>query len=119
MAISNTEKIGFANQLIQLMQDNAAVLKDGGLEVASWVTQVTGQRDNAVVEGGKQDEAQAAVKEQTKKSKDAHDLLYSNSSTKLDAIMGVLGKSSAVAKQAGKLRSSINKQAKVKKPSNP
>lgn len=114
MAVSNTETIGFGNQLVQLMQDHAAILKDGGLDVAIWITETTAQRDAAVVEGGKQDEMQAALKVQTKKSKDAHTLLYKSGSSKLDAIMGVLGKTSAAAKQAGKLRSSIIKQAKSK-----
>lgn len=119
MGISNTEKIGFADQLVQLMQDNSAKLRDGGLDVANWMTELTGQREAAITEGGKQDEMQTAVKAQTKKSSDAHNLLYKNASTKLDAMIGVLGKSSPEAKQAGKLRSSINRQTKPKNPSNP
>ncbi len=119
MAVSNTEKIGFANQFIQLMQDNSTLLKGSGLDVKDWITEITGQRDNAVVEGGKQDERQAAAKAQTKISGDAHKLLYSNSSTKLDAVTGVLGKGTPAAKQAAKLRSSINKSARKPKPSDP
>lgn len=116
MAVSNTETVGFAEQVIRLMQDNAADLKDKGLDVANWIGQVTDEKNAAVAEGAKQDELQAVLKAQTKTSRNAHKTLYDSGSSKLDAITGVLGKNTPQAKQAAKLRSAIIKQAKSKKP---
>lgn len=119
MAVSNTETVGFADQVIQLMQDNAVDLKEKGLDVANWITELTGEKNAAVTEGGKQDEMQAALKAQTVTSKNAHKTLYNSGSTKLDAITGVLGKNTPQAKQAAKLRSAVNKQYNKKKKDNP
>ena len=115
MAVSKTETIGFGDQMIELLQGNSVGLKAEGLDVANWITEITNQKNTAVSEGNKQDEMQAAAKAQTQVSDTAHKTLYDSLSTKLDAVIGVLGKNSPEAKQVAKLRSSINKQYNKKK----
>ncbi|MBC8117659.1 MAG: hypothetical protein H7062_24985, partial [Candidatus Saccharimonas sp.] len=45
--------------------------------------------------------------------------LYDNTSTKLDAVIGVLGKTSELAKQAAKLRSDIRRGSNPAAPTPP
>jgi hypothetical protein len=121
MAVSSTEAIGFANQFTQFLNDNKASLSEKGLDVTNWITDQNAKKDDAVMQLGKQDELDAASKAQTKVAQDAVRLLYTTTSTRLDAAVGVLGKSTPLAKEVGKLRSSLIKQAKPKAPppSNP
>lgn len=114
MAVSKTETIGFANQFKQFLQDNQADLLAKGLDVTSWITSTDDMKDDALVQLGKQDELDAASKVQTQVANDSVKLLYDTTSTRLDATMGVLGKNTPLAKEVGKLRSSIVKQAKKK-----
>ncbi|MGC2235911.1 MAG: hypothetical protein WA584_07100 [Pyrinomonadaceae bacterium] len=114
MAVSKTEAIGFADQFRQFLQDNKQALSEKGLDVTNWITDAESQKNDAVLQIGKQDEMQTAAKAQTKVADAAVDLLYSTTSSRLDAAMGVLGKNTPLAKQAGKLRSGINKQYKKK-----
>lgn len=114
MALSITETIGFADQFIQLIQDNKATLQEKGLDVTDWITDESNLKNTAVTETTKQDDMEAATKAQTTVAQTAVKTLYNTTSTRLDAVMGVLGKSTPLAKQAGKLRSSLIKQAKKK-----
>ena len=52
----------------------------------------------------------AALKAKTAETQESVKTLYRTSSTKLDAVIGVLGKDTPLAKQAARLRSSIIKQ---------
>lgn len=119
MAVSITETIGFCDQLVQLLEDNQAALKAKGLDVTEWITDTTSLKNNAVADTAKQDEMQAATKVQTAKAKDSIKLAYKTNSSRLDAVMGVLGKDTPAAKQAGKLRSSLIKQSAKNKPEEP
>lgn len=119
MSISNTETFGLCDQVIQLMEDNKVFLKEEGLDVAGWITELGAMRNGAVAEVAKQDELQAATKTQTKVANTAVKGVYDKTSTRLDAVIGVLGKTTAPGKQAAKLRSSLIKQSKNKKPSDP
>ena len=119
MAISNTETFGLCDQVVQLMEDNKTALKDEGLDVANWVTELGDIKNGAVAEVAKQDEMQAATKAQTKVANASVKNVYNKTSTRLDAVIGVLGKTTDAGKQAAKLRSSLIKQSKSKKPSDP
>jgi len=114
MAVTQTEAVGFGDQFRQFLIDNKDTLLAKGVDVTSWITDAENQKNVAVVQIGKQDEIQAAAKAQTKVVDAAVDLLYSTSSSRLDAAIGALGKNTPLAKQAAKLRSSINKQYKKK-----
>ena len=116
MAASNTEKIGFNEQVVQFFKDNEANLLSKGLDVKGWITELTTMRVSAVEEMIKQDEMEAASQTQTQVAQTAVDTLYDATSTRLDAAVGVLGKKTEIAKQLSNLRVSVNKQyAKGKK----
>jgi hypothetical protein len=115
MAQSTTETIGFCNQLIQLLQDNTDELKSKGLDVTNWITSLNTLKDDVVVKDAEQDAAKALAKTKTKEANESREICYKSASSKLDAVMGVLGKDTDVAKQAARLRSSLNKSSKKKK----
>jgi 23S rRNA maturation mini-RNase III len=121
MAQSTTETIGFCNQFIQLIQDNTTELKTKGLDVSSWIPLLTSQKDDIVAKDAEQDTAKAVAKTKTREANASRELCYKSASSKLDAVMGVLGKDTELAKQAARLRSSLNKSSKKKKtpPTNP
>jgi hypothetical protein len=108
MALSTTETVGFLEQLMQLMETNKATLSAGGLDVTSWIPNTDEQKDGVVVKDGEKNALRAASKAKTKESKDANNAAYKTGSTRLDAIIGVLGKDTPAGKQAARLRSSLN-----------
>lgn len=112
MSMSNTEVFGFANQFLQLLQDNQAALLEKGLDVSSWIVEISGQKDDAVAKDAEEDDLRATLKVKSTATKTSVSLVYKTSSTKLDAVVGVLGKETPLAKQAARLRSNIIKQTK-------
>jgi hypothetical protein len=114
MSASTTEIIGFCDQLIQLLQDNKDDLQTKGLDVTLWITEIDALKTDTVTKITEQDSLEAAKKAKTKEVQAAAKLTYKTASTRLDAVIGVLGKDTPLAKQAGRLRSSIIKQSKKK-----
>lgn len=114
MSASNTEIVGFLDQLVRLMEDNHDDLKVKGLEVSPWIAEVTDLKNDIVTKSIEQDGMQAALKAKTKDVQAATKLGYDTGSTRLDAIVGVLGKTTPLGKQSAKLRSNIIKQSKKK-----
>jgi hypothetical protein len=55
----------------------------------------------------------------TKNANNARRLCYETTSSRLDAVMGVLGKNTDAAKQAARLRSSLTGKVKKKKVDKP
>lgn len=115
MSISTTETVGFCNQFVQLIQDNKDDLKAKGLDVSDWITEVNSLKDIAVTKDTEHDAARAAAKTKGVEAKNANSLAYKMTSTRLDAVIGVLGKDTPIAKQASRLRSNLIKQSKSKK----
>lgn len=114
MSATRAEILGFLEQLIQLMQDSKADLSEQGLDVTNRITNLTAKQSDVVKKIGEQDKLEASLRAKTKEVQNAETLAYDAASTDLDAIIGVLGKKTPLAKQAAKLRSSINKQSKSK-----
>ena len=114
MSISTTETVGFCNQFVQLLQDNKDDLKAKGLDVTDWITETNSLKDDAVAKDAEQDAMRAAAKMKTQEAQASNALAYKTTSTRLDAVIGVLGKDTAIAKQASRLRSGLIKQSKPK-----
>jgi hypothetical protein len=114
MAISNNKTFGLADQFVQILQDNQTVLHERGLDITNWLGDTDDLKNDAVAQTTKQDVMEAATKVQTKVAQDSVKLLYDTLSTRIDAVMGLLGKNTPAAKQVGRLRSSLIKQSKTK-----
>lgn len=107
MATSTTEIVGFLDQIKQLMVNNKDVLKTGGLDVTNWITDTDAMKDDSLTKDAEKDALKAASKAKTQESNAANALAYKTASTRLDAIIGVLGKDTPAGKQAARLRSSL------------
>lgn len=116
MPMTHTETIGFCSQVAQFLEENKTNLQASGLDVTAWIPEINGKRDTAVTRNTEQDELRVQLKNKTVEASNADDDAYKTASTRLDAAIGVLGKTTAVAKQAAKIRSSINRKPKKDKP---
>jgi bifunctional pyridoxal-dependent enzyme with beta-cystathionase and maltose regulon repressor activities len=108
MAHSTAEIAGFLDQVGQLMQSGKDTYAAGGLNVTSWITRNANSKNNIITKDAEKDALKAASKAKTKESDDANLAAYKEGSTMLDALIGVLGKDTPAAKQAARLRSSLN-----------
>lgn len=107
MANSTTEIVGFIDQVKQLMVNNKDVLMEGGLDVTTWISDSDDMRDDSVTLDAEKDALKAASKAKTQQSNAANSRHYKKTSTRLDAIIGVLGKDTPAGKQAARLRTSL------------
>jgi hypothetical protein len=119
MAQSTTETIGFCNQVIQLIQDHSDELKTKGLDVTSWIPELTSVKNETVTDDAEKDAIQTLAKTTTKKANASRERCYKMTSSKLDAVIGVLGKDTDSAKQAARLRSSLTGKVRKKKDKKP
>lgn len=107
MPLSTTEKIGFCEAVIDFMQKNQTDLEAKGLKVDGWVNDLAAQKSAAVTQNNEQEALKAKLREKTALSTAALGTLYMNVSSKLDAVIGTLGKNTELAVQAKRLRSKI------------
>jgi hypothetical protein len=115
MPISTTEVIGFCETMIEFMKSNQESLKQAGLDVSAWISEVDGKKQSAVKSNDEQEAMKAKLKEKTKETDAAKKIAYDTASSKLDALIGTIGKTTELGKQAAKLRSKIRTKAKPKK----
>ena len=114
--MTTTEIFGFCDNLFEFMKKNEAVVKDAGISITSWQTEVDALKQVAVTKNGEQETLKRQLGEKTQETEAALDAAYKNASTRLDALVGALGKTTPLGKQAAKLRSDVlaKKQAHKK-----
>lgn len=109
MAMTTTETLGFLEGLLQFLTVNQGALAAKGLTVTNWITELETQRDTAVAKNTQQEGLKAQLRTVTHDTEEALTIAYNSGSTKLDAIIGVLGKTTEEGKQAARLRSDIRR----------
>jgi hypothetical protein len=114
MAMTNTETIGFCESLVEFMKTNLTTLQSSGLNVESWITEVGNLKSQAVTDNNEQEALKARLREKTKVTEISVKTAYNTASTRLDAIIGTLGKTTELGKQAAKIRSRIKSGSKTK-----
>lgn len=119
MALTTTETLGFADGVSAFMTSNQAELAAAGLAVGPFLTQLASQKSDAITKNDQQESLKVQLRTKTAETTTAFATLYDNTSTKLDAVMGVLGKTSELAKQAAKLRSDIRRGSNSSAPTVP
>jgi len=115
MSISTTELIGLCEQFVQLIQSAKTELKAKGLDVTGWDEDTNTDKTSVVVSENERDNLTAAKKEKTKEVQTNKKRTYSKLSSRLDAVIGMLGKDTPAAKEAARLRSDLITQSKKKK----
>ena len=118
MSISTTEMIGLCEQFVQLLQATKTELKTKGLDVTGWDEDTNNDKTSIVVSENERDNLTAAKKAKTKELQTNKKRTYSKLSSRLDAVIGVLGKDTPAAKEASRLRSDLIPQSKSKNSGN-
>lgn len=109
MSLTTTETLGFADAVIEFFLNHEAELAAAGLDVTAWITELGTDKEDAVTKNDQQEALKAQARIKTDETEAAMDKLYRNTSTKLDAAIGVLGKTTELGKQAARLRSDIRR----------
>ena len=109
MSLTTTETLGFADGVIEFLTNNQTALLAAGLDVSTYITQLGTQKEDAVTKNDQQETLKAQLRTKTDEVNTALSTLYNNTSTKLDAVIGVLGKTTELGKQAARLRSDIRR----------
>ncbi|MFH0977260.1 MAG: hypothetical protein V1874_15885 [Spirochaetota bacterium] len=112
MVFSTTEVFGFSESLIEFIRNSAAVLTEKGINTEAWLTELDERKKAAVSLNDEQEKMKASMKELTARSQQSVNILYDAASTRLDAIIGALGKKTESGKQAAKIRSKVRVQRK-------
>jgi hypothetical protein len=113
-AISTTEIIGFNNQVVQYLEASKADLQTKGLDVTNWITELKAANTDTITKDAEQDALKTAHTEKVKETNAAAKSNYKMTSTRVDAVIGVLGKDTTAAKQFAKLRSDLLRISKMK-----
>ena len=114
MNFTTTEVFGFSESLIEFIRNSAADLSGKGINVEAWLAELEEKKKSAVTLNDEQEKAKAGMKELTSRSQDAVEVLYDISSTRLDAVIGALGKKTELGKQAAKIRSGVRSKKRTK-----
>jgi len=109
MALTTAESLGFTDTVIELMTNNQATLQANGLNVTAWITELQTLKETAVTLNDEQEAMKAALRAKTVATETALDAVYRRTSTMLDAIIGVLGKTTPEGQQAARIRSDIRR----------
>ena len=112
MNFSTTEVFGFSEALIESMRNSKEELTGKGINVDAWIADLEEKKKSALSLNDEQDKMKAALKYQTNIVQIAVGALYDTSSSKLDAVIGAVGKKSELGKQVAKIRSKVKAQRK-------
>lgn len=112
MNFSTTEVFGFSEALIESMRNSKEELTGKGINVDAWIADLEEKKKSALSLNDEQDKMKAALKYQTIMVQVAVGSLYDTSSSKLDAVIGAVGKKSELGKQVAKIRSKVKAQRK-------
>ena len=108
-SLTTTEVLGFCTSVGQAMTTHKALLLTKKLDVADWQTELADEQETAAEADSAQETLKANLKVQTEATAAALDAAYASASTKLDAMIGAVGKTSELGKQLARLRSSIRR----------
>ena len=108
--LTTTEILGFADAVIEFWTHRKLFLQAHGLSnVNGLITQLETLKEDAVTKNDEQEALKAQLRMKTDEVEAAFTALYNAASTKLDATIGVLGKTTELGKQAAHIRSDIRR----------
>jgi len=107
MSLTQTEILGFAQNLLKLIDEEEAALEKAGLNVDEMRKDVSKKLENAVRANARQEDLKRELKDTTVVVEESNDDLYRTTSGYLDACIGMVGKGTIAAKNFRRLRSRI------------
>jgi len=111
MSLSQTEIIGFALDVIKLLEDDRQKLKSLGIDADKLIKELKELEQAASEANAEQESMKADLKDLTKKTVKLTYDLHVKTSGDLDMVMGAYGKNSPESKVIGRLRSKIKRRA--------
>jgi len=112
MSLSYTEIIGFALEVITLLESEKGKLKQLGIDADKLIRELKELHDAATEANAKQESLKVATKEMTVVTvKLTHDL-HVKTSSDLDIVIGAYGKNSVDSKIISRMRSKIRRREK-------
>jgi hypothetical protein len=109
VSLTTTEVFGFADKVSAAMDSNSVQLAANGLTVGPLKTSGEALKTNAVQQVDLEAKAKTALKIQTQTTQTALQAVYDHYSSKLDAMVGVFGKTTPKGKELLRLRSDIRR----------
>jgi len=109
VSLTTTEVFGFADKVSAAMDSNSVQLAANGLTVGPLKTSGDTLKTNAVQQVDLEAKAKTALSIQTKAAQAALQAVYDHYSSKLDAMVGVIGKTTPKGKELLRLRSDIRR----------
>ncbi|MBI4416069.1 MAG: hypothetical protein HY557_03700 [Euryarchaeota archaeon] len=105
--MTQTEKIGFGKNMLELVEKESAVLERAGYNPGEIHAILTEKYEKASEANARQEEMKRASKQQTEETVALTDDLYRTASGYLDAAIAAAGKGSEAAKNFQRLRSRV------------
>ena len=109
MSYPHHELIGAIDSVLQFISDNTSTLTAKGLAPANLAGALNDIKTDLGNKDGFQENAKTALKDATKDYEDAAGPGYDAFSSMIDLISGAVGKKTALAGQARKIRTKLNK----------
>ena len=112
MSLNYADKLAFNGTIAEIMEQNQKEFEKLGFLVEKRIDEQKDKNEKAVEEDAKQEKMKAEVVKQTEITVAALNDAYVFASSNLDAMVGVLGKDSALAKRLRKLREQMHHNKK-------
>jgi len=108
-SLTTTEVLGFCTSVGQAMDTHKALLLTKKLDVTDLITELDDQKKAAAKADSDQEDLKRLLKKQTTATETALNAAYDSASTKLDAVIGAVGKTTELGEQLARLRSAIRR----------
>lgn len=110
--LTYAQKLALSHTVAQFVRDSAAELKEAGFDTAKKLAQLEEGLKSSVELDTQQEALKAKLVEATNKAVKALDSTYRQASSLVDAMVGVFGKSTPIAKRLRQLRDQMVLEAK-------
>lgn len=117
--LTYAQKLAFSQTVAQFIRDSTTELKDSGFDPEKKLTELEEVLKSAVELDTQQEALKAKLVESTDKAVKALDTTYLQASSLIDAMVGVLGKDTPLAKRLRQLRAQMVTEASRGKRSPP
>ena len=108
-SLTATEVLGFCTSSWQAMDTHKALLLTKKLDVTDLITELDTEKKAAGKADSDQENLKRLLKTQTTATETALTTAYDSASTKLDAMIGAVGKTTELGEQLARLRSAIRR----------
>jgi len=112
MSLTYADKLSFSKVIAEFMEQNQKELEAAGFLVEKRIGKQNEKNEKAVEEDAKQEKMKADLVKQTQITVETLDDAYGFASTNTDAMVGVLGKDTPLAKRLRKLREQMHHDKK-------